>query len=381
MRADLIGSIDTLLTPFIGLIFILLSYRSKQNSSKLQWRLLLLAIVFALANILTEVGINAVAGARGIDANTICLMLNTLYYVFQVAILGFMTLFLEYSTNKSYKRLQTVGIIIAVIFVVNTVLLVINMYTGFLFSISRDSFFIRGEGHFIRIHVYYLIMLLAIMNTIMSRRHMNKRLFFLTWGTILPTLAGVAIDYVFPGMQVIWTCIFIALLFDYLFIVQLTSLIDELTGVYNRRGCDEQLFKLQSKKRRKAYSFFIINVNGLHEINAEHGHVHGDNALRNTAEILISSVRRSDFIARNDSEMFVIIAATNKKEIIKNRINQKLQDFNVTNRNPYSLTLAFGDGIYMPDDSRTPQEFLAFVNKMAMIAQRVEHSLPGQGVR
>ena len=119
--------------------------------------------------------------------------------------------------------------------------------------------------------------------------------------------------------------------------------------------------KITKNARRKSYSFFAVSLEGMKEINENFGRPQGDNALRDVSEILKTTTRRGDFVARNDAGKFVIIAVTDKIEIINDRIANKIKEFNMRKTCPYTLVLNCGNGLYKPEDTRTPQEFLSFV--------------------
>ena len=76
--------------------------------------------------------------------------------------------------------------------------------------------------------------------------------------------------------------------------------IDELTGLYNRRGffsAVEKQFKIFKRNKSKAIVLFA-DVDYLKHINDSFGHREGDHALLDTANILRQTFRESDIIGR-----------------------------------------------------------------------------------
>lgn len=88
------------------------------------------------------------------------------------------------------------------------------------------------------------------------------------------------------------------------------SLVDELTGLYNRRGFETlaaQHIKL-SQRLGSSLALIALDLDGMTTINKKYGHEEGDLALVSTAEILRKTFRSSDIIARIGGDEFVILA-------------------------------------------------------------------------
>jgi diguanylate cyclase (GGDEF)-like protein len=135
---------------------------------------------------------------------------------------------------------------------------------------------------------------------------------------------------------------------------------DKLTNIYNR-SYFEEIFDLYSKNSIRynyKYSFILIDLNYLKQINDNFGHSIGDKALRYFADTVNKYIRKIDLFARIGGDEFVIIFhesnykdSSKKMEIILNKfINNK---FTFTNNNLInSLTITFSYGIAIaPDES------------------------------
>jgi diguanylate cyclase (GGDEF)-like protein len=87
------------------------------------------------------------------------------------------------------------------------------------------------------------------------------------------------------------------------------SFSDELTRLYNRRGCftlaDQQL-KI-SRRTKKPMPLIFADLNDFKLINDTFGHDMGDSALRVFTAILKQTFRESDIIARIGGDEFVIL--------------------------------------------------------------------------
>ena len=125
------------------------------------------------------------------------------------------------------------------------------------------------------------------------------------------------------------------------------SLIDDLTGLYNRRGfltlANKQL-KLSNRMNRGATVLFA-DVNKMKAINDTLGHPEGDLALISTAKILRETFRESDILGRIHGDEFAVFMAGSDpvySETIIRRLESNLKEFNATSKKPYELSLSIG---------------------------------------
>jgi diguanylate cyclase (GGDEF)-like protein len=88
---------------------------------------------------------------------------------------------------------------------------------------------------------------------------------------------------------------------------------DELTGLLNRRGFEDELKRALARARRTGETGVLIacDVDGFKRINDSHGHAAGDEVLRRIAHTIAASVREIDAVARLGGDEFaVLLAAT-----------------------------------------------------------------------
>jgi diguanylate cyclase (GGDEF)-like protein len=87
------------------------------------------------------------------------------------------------------------------------------------------------------------------------------------------------------------------------------SLTDELTGVYNRRGfyfLGQQAIR-ESQRAGTGLSLFFFDLDGLKHVNDMQGHEAGSEMIKDFAEILRDTFRRSDIIGRVGGDEFAVI--------------------------------------------------------------------------
>lgn len=91
--------------------------------------------------------------------------------------------------------------------------------------------------------------------------------------------------------------------------ITLLSLTDELTTLYNRRHFFETLEVEISRAQRYGlyFSLAMLDLDRFKEYNDRFGHINGDSVLRSFAQILSSTLRKSDTAFRYGGDEFAII--------------------------------------------------------------------------
>ena len=110
-----------------------------------------------------------------------------------------------------------------------------------------------------------------------------------------------------------------------------TSRIDALTGLYNRRHMDERLREeLEVFKRlQEEFSVMIADIDDFKVVNDTHGHEVGDQVLKILAEALCSSVREYDIVSRWGGEEFLLLLpglgeadAFDRAEMLRSKVQE-----------------------------------------------------------
>jgi diguanylate cyclase (GGDEF)-like protein/PAS domain S-box-containing protein len=91
---------------------------------------------------------------------------------------------------------------------------------------------------------------------------------------------------------------------------------DELTGLRNRRSFEERLVMefSMARRRKRALSVLLIDVDNFKLINDRYGHAAGDEVLRRLGMVLRTTVRLPDLPARYGGEEFVILLPESGEE-------------------------------------------------------------------
>ena len=85
--------------------------------------------------------------------------------------------------------------------------------------------------------------------------------------------------------------------------------VDPLTGLYNRSRFETRFNEEFERAKRTGEQFIVLflDVDDFKDVNDNHGHRKGDDALKLIAEILQSCSRRIDVVARHGGDEFMVI--------------------------------------------------------------------------
>jgi diguanylate cyclase (GGDEF)-like protein len=92
---------------------------------------------------------------------------------------------------------------------------------------------------------------------------------------------------------------------DRLKAVEHLALRDELTGLANRRSVEERIQRQIEGQR--SFCVVILDLNHFKQVNDTHGHLVGDDLLRQFAIELQSNVRSNDLVGRLGGDEFIIV--------------------------------------------------------------------------
>lgn len=104
-------------------------------------------------------------------------------------------------------------------------------------------------------------------------------------------------------------------------VMKAQSILDPLTGLYNRRYLEEFLRKEYPRVSREALpvSIFMVDIDHFKTVNDSFGHQAGDEVLKYLANIMKGFYRLSDVICRYGGEEFLIVCPDMDIEVAKKR--------------------------------------------------------------
>lgn len=134
---------------------------------------------------------------------------------------------------------------------------------------------------------------------------------------------------------------------------------DALTGVANRRGFENFLQRALANGARHGETgvIAVMDLDGFKQINDRHGHLVGDQVLRQFAQTLQRLLRSTDLVARYGGEEFLVVLAHSNEAAAARVLRRILEE---TARTPmavvdgHPLYVTFSAGVASRDGHDSP---------------------------
>jgi len=125
------------------------------------------------------------------------------------------------------------------------------------------------------------------------------------------------------------------------------ALVDDLTGLYNRRGFLTLATRDLRLARRGNETLLVAfaDLDDLKGVNDTAGHAVGDRALRDTAALLRRTFRDSDLVARIGGDEYAVLvrhAGPDSAGVLAERLKRQVRDLNRRAARPYQLSISLG---------------------------------------
>ncbi len=146
--------------------------------------------------------------------------------------------------------------------------------------------------------------------------------------------------------------------------IQELTITDDLTTLFNVRHLHTLLETeiLRSARYRKQFSMIFLDLDHFKAVNDNHGHIHGSQLLRETAEVIKTHIRTVDYASRYGGDEFVILLPeTPKSEAvhIAERLREEIEKntFLTDKGLQVHFTASFGVATY-PEDAQTKEDLI-----------------------
>lgn len=146
------------------------------------------------------------------------------------------------------------------------------------------------------------------------------------------------------------------------------SLVDELTGLYNRRGfyiLASQFLQMVDRMNSRA-ALAYLDLDTMKMINDTYGHAEGDRTLVKTADLLRTNLRSSDILARFGGDEFIALGIeieSGSAEKMLARIEKQFTDFNAKSDQKYPILISYGVAHYDPRNPCSLEELMIEADK------------------
>ncbi|MCO5120687.1 MAG: diguanylate cyclase [Burkholderiaceae bacterium] len=151
-------------------------------------------------------------------------------------------------------------------------------------------------------------------------------------------------------------------------------LVDELTGVFNRRGLERQFERLERecRLRERPLALALVDIDDFKRLNDELGHQVGDRALRHFCVELREGLGHDGVIARYGGEEFVLLMAGNAIDAAAGRVEDLQARMTTTPlvTGSDSRAIRFSAGVTVRAATDTLEAMLARVDEALYRAKR-----------
>ncbi len=282
------------------------------------------------------------------------LLMGKEVYFFSTALMCFFWfVYFEHLQETPFaQRRRLVWLSSALVWVMG-VLLLVNLFTGFLFYVDGEGVYHRGPLFPLQYALSYVYVLFtcvrALIGSFRERRLGRRRMLrSLAAFPIAPAGAGI-LQFVFPQLPLACAALSLATLGLYLGWLEEMISIDPLTQLNNRKRLIYHYeMWIQNPAVNASLYLLMIDANRFKGINDTYGHTQGDAALVRIADALRLGCRGHSgrvSIARYGGDEFVILASAAREEEIEElqgRINARLAELNRAANAPYELTVSIG---------------------------------------
>ena len=293
-------------------------------------------------------------GRSGSFFRAVSIFSNSLEYFCVATVAVLWVWYVDLSLNRDINRLKTRFMPMIVIWAVLIILLICNVFGGFLFSFDENNVYSREPLGYI----FYVFLAISYSTSIFLyyrfRKAHGKAQFFPIWMFLTPLLLSVIIQIPFYGISVTFLGCSVGLVSIYLNILSKQSLVDSLTGLYNRAYIEHEIIIAKSSKKY-VYSGIMLDIDKFKDINDKLGHSVGDCALADAAEMLLNAIDRDSVAFRFAGDEFVVMVKTPIEKAgeleaktldMEKKIRAESEKFNESGKAQYKITFSMGHAVY-----------------------------------
>ena len=231
-------------------------------------------------------------------------------------------------------------------------LTVTSQFSHLVYYVDANNVYHRGPLYIVQVllcaaYVIYATVLAHLTSRFLIKsRTVKKEIYSLTLASLM-ALSGGIIQSLVNDKPILSMTLTVAVLFIYINVQSKQIYIDTLCGINNRRQFNIYVDNLLSHKNyKKSIYLLMLDIDKFKQINDTYGHIEGDYALIQVAEILAKVCQdNSDFTARYGGDEFAVICmrqCEDEVEKLKIKIKEEVNILNKLNDKPYDISISIG---------------------------------------
>lgn len=355
------------------LIIILLNsfFRNGENLIKLKvFRMLLVSSSISLIFQLISWIING-----NIDSNMFAfiMFINILFFLLAPFSTLLWVFYAYLVVSKKETNFKNVLLLFSIPYLIDLVIVFASPFTNLVFYIDKNNFFIEGQFYYLHFLSSIIYLLGATIYIIINRKKIEK----LELPTILiflisPIIGGI-IQAFFNSFSTFLSAITLSLIIVFVNIQNRIINIDSLTKAYSRTYLEyvlnKKIMDIKNWKNTTLFGGVFLDLDDFKEINDLYGHIEGDNALKQSKELIEVCLVKKGFVSRFGGDEFVIILNTNdyielKAFIVK--LEQEFIKYSRISQKPYKLSFSFGYMVFDRKSDMKVEDFLRTIDKIML---------------
>ncbi len=268
-------------------------------------------------------------------------------------------LYVHYKIFNNKKMLVKTAKILFLPFIIMVALCFANLFTDIFFLITNENVYQRADFYVLAIIIHYCFLLYSVVIIIRQRKSISSTIAIPLLGFLILPLIGTLLQYFVFGQSLLWISCGFSMIIIYNYVQNNYANIDFLTKIYNRNHLEKYLIVKCNKKRENWLVGLMIDLNDFKKINDTFGHIEGDIALLNCANILKDTLGYERYVARFAGDEFIALFDVNSETEISTIISDIHNAFTIHNEQSekeYTLSLSIGYALY--EDSQSPVEFI-----------------------
>lgn len=342
-------------------IFIILVYSREFNLiMTLKNRLFRLFLHFVFFEILTSiVSIIAIENYKVIPGivNQIIQMIFFLASPFMIVLFVLYLIAVVWEDNPKISIYFRIAVIPYTIY---AVMVLTNPVTGLLYGISEPDGFTYGKGFLLTyfVPIFYMIAILFII--LINKRKMERSLKYILLSFPMISLIMIVIQMIYPTVILSGSAAASATLIVYLYLQNKQFLLDDLTGLQNRKAFSKML--LFNLKRKWEMNIILISLDNFKLVNDRFGQLNSDTFLKTVSQYLMKVIPIKSVYRFSGDEFIIILdkniplSAVDAVEIIRKKFNNHWDCNNCQGKLEASIAV-----VRVPDHADTAESIITLL--------------------
>lgn len=329
------------------LLFLVLDSRANKRMlpEKSKWFRIILYTTLWL--IFSEAVTMFVDGRPGAAMYWVVYLSNSVLFLFNVLPLSLWLIYLDECILITERERKIKRIVYAGLNLVVVALVVINFFTGVLFTVTSENRYVRGDAIYLIMAINYLLYFGYLPTLAKYRKFIRGRTFELILALGILPIVGAVIQMLYYGTPLIWPMMALVALAAHILVEREEIRKDGLTGLPTRVTFESRAqYKVD---RLQPFSIIMIDLDHFKMINDAHGHEEGDEAIKIIANLLEKSIKQGDTAYRYGGDEFILLIESTLPDIAEKviaRLKTSLNKWNESNQKPYTLSFSAGAAVY-----------------------------------